>query len=80
MYVVVKKQPQTKKQIITKQSIFLMQGLPAVDVEDIAGTDWSQVRNENLNSSSSQILNVQRDIERSLQELVSIRVFILDLK
>ena len=80
MYVVVKKQPQTKKQIITKQSIFLMQGLPAVDVEDIAGTVWSQVRNENLNSSSSQILNVQRDIERSLQELVSIRVFILDLK
>ena len=55
MYVVVKN---NSKQVITKQSIFLIQGLAAIDAEYIAGTNWSQVGNEDLNSSSSQILNI----------------------
>ena len=78
-YVVEKKQNKTKeiKQIITKQSIFLIQGLPAVDSEDTAETNWFQVRNGDLSSNASQILNMQRYIERSLQELISITTFIL---
>ena len=66
--------------MIKKQSILLVQGFPAVDAEDIVKTNWSQVGNEDLNRSASQILNIQRDTERSLQELVSIPVFILYLK
>ena len=62
------------------QIIFLIQGLPAVDAEDIAETNWSQVGAEDLNSSASEILQIQRDIERCLQELVSIPIFILCLK
>ena len=45
----------------------------------IAETNWSHVGNEEWTSSASQILNTQRDIEQSLQELVSISVFILYL-
>ena len=71
---------QTNKQIITKQSIFLIHGFPAVDAEDIMVTNWSQVGKEDLNSSASQILNIQRDIQQSLQELASIPFFILYLK
>ena len=54
-----------KQTIITKESIFFIKGLPAVDDEGIAGTDWSQVGDEDLNSCASQILNIQRDIEQS---------------
>ena len=78
--VAVKKRTQTNKQIITLQIIFLIQGLLAVDAEDIAETNCSQVGAEDLNSSASEILHIQRDIERSLQELVSIPIFILCLK
>ena len=63
-----------------KQSIILIQAFSAVNAEDIAETNWSQVGNEDLNSSALQILNIETDIERSLQELVSIPVFILYLK
>ena len=55
--------------------MFLIQGLPAIDAEDTGENNWFQVGNEDLNSSASQILNIQRDIERSLQKLVSIPVF-----
>ena len=37
-------------------------------------TNWSQVGNEDLNSSASQVLNIQGDIEQSLHELVSIPI------
>ena len=69
MCVVVKKataNKQTNKQIITKQSIFLIQGLPAIEAGGIAKKNWFQVGNEDLNSSALQILNIHRDIEWSL--------------
>ena len=54
-----------KQTIITEESIFLIKGLPVVDDEGIAEIDWSQVGDEDSNSSASQILDIQRDIEQS---------------
>ena len=49
-----------KQTIITEESIFLIKGLPVVDDEGIAEIDWSQVGDEDSNSSASQILNIEQ--------------------
>ena len=64
------------KKIIKKMRIskgmFLLQELPEIVAEIIAGTFWSQVRAEDLNSSLTQINNIQQAIQQSLTELVSV--------
>ena len=52
--------------------MLLLQELPEIDTEEIAGTFWSQVRAEDLNSSLTQINNIQREIQQSSAELVSV--------
>ena len=52
--------------------MLLLQELPEIDTEEIAGTFWSQVRAEDLNSSLTQINNIQREIQQSFAELVSV--------
>ena len=49
-----------KQTIITEESIFLIKGLPVVDDEGIAEIDWSQVGDEDSNSSASQILDIEQ--------------------
>ena len=49
-----------KQTIITEESIFLIKGLPVVDDEVIAEIDWSQVGDEDSNSSASQILDIEQ--------------------
>ena len=64
------------KKIIKKMRIskgmLLLQELPEIVAEIIAGTFWSQVRTEDLNSSLTQINNIQQAIQQSLTELVSV--------
>ena len=52
--------------------MLLLQELPEINTEVIAGTFWSQVRAEDLNSSLTQINNIQREIQQSFAELVSV--------
>ena len=52
--------------------MLLLQELPEINTEEIAGTFWSQVRAEDLNSSLTQNNNIQREIQQSLAELVSV--------
>ena len=52
--------------------MLLLQKLPVIVAEQIAGTFWSQVRADDLNSSLTQINNIQREIQQSLTELVSV--------
>ena len=52
--------------------MLLLQELPEIIAEEIAGTFWSQVRAEDLNSNTTQINNIQREIQQSLAELVSV--------
>ena len=52
--------------------MLLLQKLPEIVDEEIAGTFWSQVRADDLNSSLTQINNIQREIQQSLTELVSV--------
>ena len=48
--------------------MLLLQKLPEIVADEIAGT--SQVRADDLNSSLTQINNIQREIQQSLTELV----------
>ena len=41
------------------KGMFLLQELPEIVAEEIAGTFWSQVRAGNLNSRLTQINNIQ---------------------
>ena len=50
----------------------LLQKLPEIVADEITGTFWSQVRADDLNSSLTQINNIQREIQQSLTELVSV--------
>ena len=50
--------------------MLLLQKLPEIVADEIAGTFWSQVRADDLNSSLTQINNIQREIQQSLTELV----------
>ena len=52
--------------------MLLLQELQEITAEQIAGTFWSQVRAEDLNSSTTQINNIQQEIQQSLAELVSV--------
>ena len=52
--------------------MLLLQELLAIVAEEIAGTFWSEVRAEDLNSSLTQVNNIQREIQQSLTELVSV--------
>ena len=52
--------------------MLLLQELPEIIAEEIAGTFWLQVRAEDLNSSLTQINNIQREIQQSLPEIVSV--------
>ena len=54
------------------KGMLLLQELPEIVAEIIAGTFWSQVRAEDLNSSLTQINNIQQAIQQSLTELVSV--------
>ena len=52
--------------------MLLLQELPEIIAEEIAGTFWLQVRAEDLSSSLTQIINFQREIQQSLPEIVSV--------
>ena len=52
--------------------MLLLQKLPEIVADEIAGTFRSQVRADDLNSSLTQINNIQREIQQSLTELVSV--------
>ena len=52
--------------------MLLLQELPEINTEEIAGTFWLQVKAEDLNSSLTQINNIQREIQQSFAELVSV--------
>ena len=52
--------------------MLLLQELPEINTGVIAGTFSSQVRAEDLNSSLTQINNIQREIQQSFAELVSV--------
>ena len=54
------------------KGMLLLQKLPEIVADEIAGTFWSQVRADDLNSSLTQINNIQREIQQSLTELVSV--------
>ena len=51
--------------------MLLLQELPKIIAEEIAGMFWSQVSVEVMNSCTTQINNIRREIQRSLVELVS---------
>ena len=61
-----------EEKIRISKGMLLLQELPEIIAEEIAGTFWSQVRAEDLNSNTTQINNIQREIEQSLAELVSV--------
>ena len=61
-----------EEKIRISKGMLLLQELPEIIAEEIAGTFWSQVRAEDLNSNTTQINNIQREIQQSLAELVSV--------
>ena len=61
-----------EEKIRISKGMLLLQVLPEIIAEEIAGTFWSQVRAEDLNSNTTQINNIQREIQQSLAELVSV--------
>ena len=61
-----------EKKIRISKGMLLLQELPEIIAEEIARTFWSQVRAEDLNSSTTQINNIQQEIQQSLAELVSV--------
>ena len=61
-----------KKKLRLSKGMLLLQELPEIIAEEIAGTFQSQVRAEGLNSSLIQINNIQREIKQSLAELVGV--------